>query len=91
MKPQNITITEILHNKHASNMTISWNRPVVGRVDAYHINITHDSFTMSYIISAVTTVMVTDILYDEHINIRVTAVNCHSESEGTDLAISLCK
>lgn len=81
-----------MHNKTASNVTLSWNQSSLGRIDSYHVNITYPGHVSIILISySVPSVMIEDIPYDRRVSIRIVSANCHSENEGDNFVLRFCE
>lgn len=90
-KPTNVSVKKTTHNMTASNITLSWNQPTMGRVDHYKVNVTSYE-TQSVDISLMTNTSsaeVEGIPYDQNITIVITSVNCYSENEGDTFTINI--
>ena len=85
----NITRSTTTYNTTTSNVTLSWNRQVVGRVDMYHVNVSYEPDQVTKYFTNTPVVRVEGIPYNQQVTISIAAVNCHSESEITYFNVTI--
>ena len=81
VRPTNITRVQTIYSTIASNVTLSWNMPTIGRVDMYHVNVSYEpNITMNYSTNT-PAITVEGIPYNQQVIVSITSVNCYSDSE----------
>lgn len=81
IRPTNITRAHTTYSNVASNVTLSWNLPTVGRVDMYHVNVSYEPNMLMNYSTNTPAVTVEGIPYDQQVIVSITSVNCYSDSE----------
>ena len=90
-KPTNVSLSQVVYEIAASNVTVSWNQPTTGRIDFYIVNITSYRLESLSLIAKIPSVALDSIPYGQDVNITIISVNCYSESEGDLFVISIRK
>ena len=65
--------------------------PTVGRVDMYHVNVSHEPNMLMNYSTNTPAVIVEGIPYDQQVIVSIASVNCYAESERVYVNITISK